>query len=83
VVPVGWLVQVMAADFAGATGHNPDFVGWGDEDVKFCHRLEHAGCEVKEWHRMPESLIRRFATAAANAHSSSPRGDYRNRAVQC
>jgi len=47
--------KVVAADFVRANGYNPDFVGWGDEDVEFYHRLEHVGCEVKEWHRTPES----------------------------
>ena len=47
--------KVMAADFVRANGYNPDFEGWGDEDVEFYHRLEHVGCEVKEWHRTPES----------------------------
>jgi hypothetical protein len=30
-------------------------VVWGDEDVEFYRRLEPVGCEVKEWHRTPES----------------------------
>jgi glycosyl transferase family 7 (putative galactosyltransferase) len=47
--------KVMAADFVGANGYNPDFVGWGDEDVEFYHRLEHVGSEVREWHQIPES----------------------------
>jgi hypothetical protein len=47
--------KVTAADFVRANGYNPEFVGWGEEDVEFYHRLEHAGCEVREWHRMPES----------------------------
>ena len=47
--------KVMVADFVRANGYNPNFVGWGDEDVEFYHRLEHVGCEVREWHRMPES----------------------------
>jgi hypothetical protein len=47
--------KVMAADFVRANGYNPDFVGWGDEDVEFYHRLEHVGGEVREWHRIPES----------------------------
>jgi hypothetical protein len=47
--------KVMAADFLRANGYNPDFVGWGDEDVEFYRRLEHIGSEVREWHRMPES----------------------------
>jgi hypothetical protein len=47
--------KVMVADLVRANGYNPDFVGWGDEDVEFYHRLEHVGCEVKEWHRIPES----------------------------
>src|SRR6266404_1436206 len=45
----------MAADFVRANGYNPDFVGWGDEDVEFYHRLEYVGSAVREWHRMPES----------------------------
>jgi hypothetical protein len=47
--------KVMVADFVKANGYNPDFVGWGDEDVEFYHRLEHVGSEVREWHRIPES----------------------------
>jgi N-terminal region of glycosyl transferase group 7/N-terminal domain of galactosyltransferase len=47
--------KVIAADFVRANGYNPDFVGWGDEDVEFYHRLEHVGSEVREWHRIPES----------------------------
>ena len=47
--------KVTAGDFVRANGYNPDFVGWGDEDVEFYHRLEHVGCEVREWHRTPES----------------------------
>jgi hypothetical protein len=45
----------MVADFVRANGYNPDFVGWGDEDVELYHRLEHVGSEVREWHRIPES----------------------------
>ena len=47
--------KVKTADLVRANGYNPDFVGWGDEDVDFYHRLEHVGCEVREWHRIPES----------------------------
>ncbi|HLK88355.1 MAG TPA: galactosyltransferase-related protein [Polyangia bacterium] len=47
--------KVRARDFVAANGYNPRFVGWGDEDVDFYHRLQHAGREVKEWHRLPES----------------------------
>jgi len=47
--------KVIVADFVRANGYNPDFVGWGDEDVEFYHRLEHVGSEVREWHRIPES----------------------------
>lgn len=47
--------KVMVTDFVKANGYNPDFVGWGDEDVEFYHRLEHVGSEVREWHRIPES----------------------------
>jgi N-terminal region of glycosyl transferase group 7/N-terminal domain of galactosyltransferase len=47
--------KVMVADFVRANGYNPDFVGWGDEDAEFYHRLEHVGSEVREWHRIPES----------------------------
>jgi hypothetical protein len=47
--------KVMVADFVRANGYNPDFVGWGDEDVEFYHRLERVGCGVREWHRLPES----------------------------
>src|SRR6516225_4960439 len=47
--------KVMVADFVRANEYNPDFVGWGDEDVEFYHRLEHVGSEVREWHRIPES----------------------------
>jgi hypothetical protein len=51
----GGSCKVMVADFVRANGYNPDFVGWGDEDVEFYHRLEHVGCEVRWWHRIPES----------------------------
>ena len=47
--------KVIAGDFVRANGYNPDFVGWGDEDVEFYHRLQHVGSEVREWHRIPES----------------------------
>ena len=47
--------KVIAEDFVKANGYNPDFVGWGDEDVEFYHRLEHVGSEVREWHRISES----------------------------
>ena len=47
--------KVRAPDFVAANGYNPRFVGWGDEDVDFYHRLRHTGAEVKEWHRLPES----------------------------
>jgi len=47
--------KVIAADFVRANGYNPEFVGWGDEDTEFYHRLQHVGSEVREWHRMPES----------------------------
>jgi hypothetical protein len=47
--------KVMVADFVRANGYNPEFVGWGDEDTEFYHRLQHVGSEVREWHRMPES----------------------------
>ena len=47
--------KVRARDFVAANGYNPRFVGWGDEDVDFYHRLRHTGAEVKEWHRLPES----------------------------
>src|SRR5882724_1351266 len=47
--------KVMVTDLVRANGYNPDFVGCGDEDVEFYHRLEHVGSEVREWHRMPES----------------------------
>jgi hypothetical protein len=46
---------VIVADFIGANGYNPEFAGWGDEDVECYHRLEHIGSEVREWHRIPES----------------------------
>jgi hypothetical protein len=47
--------KVMAADFVSANRYNPNVVVSGDEDVEFYHRLEHVGCEVKEWHRTAES----------------------------
>lgn len=47
--------KVRERDFVAANGYNPRFVGWGDEDVDFYHRLRHTGAEVKEWHRLPES----------------------------
>jgi hypothetical protein len=47
--------KVSVADFIRANGYNPEFVGWGDEDVEFYHRLKHIGSELREWHRMPES----------------------------
>jgi hypothetical protein len=47
--------KVMVADFVRANGYNPEFVGWGDEDVEFYHRLQHVGSEVREWHRTSES----------------------------
>ena len=53
---VAWFLSAGSCkDFVKANGYNPNFVGWGDEDVEFYHRLEHVGCEVKEWHRTPES----------------------------
>ena len=48
------LCKVMVADFVKANRYNPDFVGWGDEDVEFYHRLEHVGSAVGVA-RMPES----------------------------
>jgi hypothetical protein len=47
--------KVLVEDFVRANGYDPDFVGWGDEDVEFYHRLEHVGGDVREWHRIPES----------------------------
>jgi N-terminal region of glycosyl transferase group 7/N-terminal domain of galactosyltransferase len=47
--------KVRAPDFVAANGYNPRFVGWGDEDVDFYHRLRHTGAEVREWHHLPES----------------------------
>jgi hypothetical protein len=47
--------KITAADFVKANGYNPNFVGWGYEDVEFYHRLSHLGCELREWHRIPES----------------------------
>jgi hypothetical protein len=47
--------KVMAPDFVSANRYDPNVVVWGDEDVEFYHRLERVGCEVKEWHRTPES----------------------------
>jgi FkbM family methyltransferase len=57
---VGWFLsagscKVHVPDFVRANGYNPAFVGWGDEDVEFYHRLETAGAPIREWHRMPES----------------------------
>jgi N-terminal domain of galactosyltransferase len=47
--------KITATDFVNANGYNPDFVGWGDEDVEFYHRLSYLGSELREWHRIPES----------------------------
>lgn len=47
--------KITVADFVKANGYNPDFVGWGDEDVEFYHRLSHLGSDLREWHRIPES----------------------------
>jgi hypothetical protein len=47
--------KITTTDFVKANGYNPDFVGWGDEDVEFYHRLSHLGSDLREWHRMPES----------------------------
>jgi hypothetical protein len=47
--------KIAAADVVKANGYNPDFVGWGYEDVEFYHRLSHLGCELRDWHRLPES----------------------------
>ena len=47
--------KITTTDFVRANGYNPDFVGWGDEDVEFYHRLSHLGSDLREWHRIPES----------------------------
>jgi hypothetical protein len=47
--------QIKVTDFIKANGYNPDFAGWGDEDVEFYHRISHLGSDLREWHRMPES----------------------------
>lgn len=47
--------KVRVSDFVRANGYNPAFVGWGDEDTEFYHRLESVGSQVREWHRIPES----------------------------
>ncbi len=47
--------KITTTDFVKANGYNPDFVGWGDEDVEFYHRLSHLGSDLREWHRIPES----------------------------
>jgi hypothetical protein len=47
--------KITTKDFVKANGYNPDFVGWGDEDVEFYHRLNHLGSDLREWHRIPES----------------------------
>jgi FkbM family methyltransferase len=47
--------KVRVEDFVRANGYNPAFVGWGDEDVEFYHRLETVGSVVREWHRIDES----------------------------
>jgi FkbM family methyltransferase len=47
--------KVRVEDFVRANGYNPAFVGWGDEDVEFYHRLETIGSPVREWHRIAES----------------------------
>jgi hypothetical protein len=47
--------KITTTDFVKANGYNPDFIGWGDEDVEFYHRLSHLGSDLREWHRIPES----------------------------
>jgi beta-1,4-galactosyltransferase 1 len=47
--------KIAATDFVKANGYNPDFVGWGDEDVEFYHRLSYMGSDFREWHRISES----------------------------
>jgi hypothetical protein len=47
--------KIAATDFVKVNGYNPEFVGWGDEDVEFYHRLSHVGSDLREWHRIPES----------------------------
>jgi len=47
--------KLAVTDFVKANGYNPDFVGWGDEDVEFYHRLSYVGSDLREWHRSPES----------------------------
>jgi hypothetical protein len=47
--------KITTTDFVKANGYNPDFVGWGDEDVEFYHRLSYLGSDLREWHRIPES----------------------------
>ena len=47
--------KIKATDFVRANGYNPEFAGWGDEDVEFYHRLSHLGSDLREWHRMPEA----------------------------
>src|SRR5262249_25482805 len=49
--------KVTTTDFVKANGYNPAFVGWGDEDVEFYHRLRHLGGDLREWHRLPESRL--------------------------
>lgn len=47
--------KVIASDFVRANGYNPDFVGWGDDDTEFYHRLWYTGSDVRYWHMLPES----------------------------
>ena len=47
--------KVGVSDFVRSNGYNPSFVGWGDEDVEFYHRLETVGATARDWRRSPES----------------------------
>lgn len=47
--------KLQAAAYRGANGYNPHFVGWGDEDKEFYHRLSVLNFDVQEWHRSDEA----------------------------
>jgi hypothetical protein len=47
--------KVLTEDFVKANGYNPRFVGWGNEDAEFYHRLRCFNCGVEDWHRTEES----------------------------
>jgi N-terminal domain of galactosyltransferase len=47
--------KLHAAAYRGANGYNPHFVGWGEEDKEFYHRLSVLNFDVQEWHRSDEA----------------------------